>query len=104
MKRIEKARRRPLLGTEACSVSMLKKTASPGSSSHPMMGKALRSASMSGRSVSAPSGNHLAFPSMNVRGISHGPRCEPATNSSVADRGTGSTGIHTLQVWLPSML
>ena len=53
---------------------------------------------MSGRSASVPSGNHFASPSMNVRGISQGPRCEPATNSSVDSRGTGSTGIQTLQV------
>ena len=31
---------------------------------------------------------------MNVRGISQGPRCEPATNSTVDSRSTGSTGIH----------
>ena len=53
---------------------------------------------MSGRSSSAPSGNHFASLSMNVRGISHGPRCEPATNSSVAVRETGSTGSHTEHV------
>jgi hypothetical protein len=41
---------------------------------------------------------------MKVRGISQGPRCEPATNSSVASRGTGSTGIQKLTFCKPSML
>ena len=59
---------------------------------------------MSGSSSRVPSGNHLASVSMNVRGISHGPRCEPATNSSVDSRDTGSTGIQTEQVWEPSTL
>ena len=83
---------------------MLKKTASPGSSSQPMISYAARSLSMSGRSSSAPSGNHFASLSMNVRGISHGPRCEPATNSSVAARETGSTGSHTEHVCVPATL
>ena len=83
---------------------MWKKTASPGSSSQPTIGKAGRSASMSGRSARLPSGNQRACPSMNVRGMSHGPRCEPATNSSVDERETGSTGIQTLQVCDPSTL
>ena len=41
---------------------------------------------------------------MNERGISHGPRCDAATNSSVECRATGSTGIHMLQFWKPSTL
>ena len=60
--------------------------------------------SMSGSSASEPSGNHFAWPSRNVRGMYHGPRCEPATNSSVDARGTGSTGIHMLTFWRPSTL
>lgn len=83
---------------------MWKKTASPGSSSQATIRNALRSASMSGSSSRLPSGNHFARLSMNVRGISHGPRCEPAMNSSVDSRSTGSTGSHMLQVWLPAML
>ena len=66
--------------------------------------KASRSASMSGSSSRLPSGNHFAWSSMNVRGISHGPRCEPATNSTVDSRSTGSTGIHIEQFWKPSTL
>ena len=68
------------------------------------MRKRSGSASMSGSSSRLPSGNHFASLSMNVRGISHGPRCEPATNSSVDSRATGSTGIHMLQVCVPSTL
>ena len=41
---------------------------------------------------------------MKLRGISQGPRCEPATNSSVEWRRTGSTGIHMLQFSVPSTL
>ena len=59
---------------------------------------------MSGSSSRLPSGNHFASLSMNVRGISHGPRCEPATNSSVEARSTGSTGSHMLHVCAPSTL
>ena len=49
-------------------------------------------------------GNHLACASMNERGMSQGPRCEPATNSSVEARLTGSTGIQKLTFCAPSML
>ena len=105
-KRTENARRRrsPPTPPDACSVSMWKNTASPGSSSQPRMRQRERSASMSGRSARLPSGNHLAWLSRKVRGISQGPRCEPATNSSVASRATGSTGIHMLQFMRPSTL
>lgn len=45
----------------------------------------------------------------NVRGVYQGPRavpssCEPATNSRVDSRGTGSTGHHMLTFSLPSTL
>ena len=105
-KRTENARRRrsPPTPPDACSVSIWKNTASPGSSSQPRMRQRERSASMSGRSARLPSGNHLAWLSRKVRGISQGPRCEPATNSSVASRATGSTGIHMLQFMRPSTL
>ncbi len=55
MKRTEKARRRrsPPTPPAACSASMWKNTPSPGSSSQPTIGKASRSASMSGRSSQA---------------------------------------------------
>ena len=45
----------------ACKVSIWKQTMSPGSSAQPRIGNAARSASMSGRSVSEPSGNHRAW-------------------------------------------
>jgi hypothetical protein len=38
---------------------------------------------------------------MKLRGISHGPRCEPATSSSVDARLTASTGIQTLTFLMP---
>ena len=59
---------------------------------------------MFGRSASVPSGNHFAWASMKERGMSHGPKCEPATNSRVEARLTGSTGIQKLTFCLPSML
>ena len=59
---------------------------------------------MSGSSCRLPSGNQRASLSMKVRGISQGPRCDPATNSSVACRLTGSTGIHRLHVSAPATL
>ncbi len=100
----ENARRRRVAPPAACSVSMWKNTASPGSSSHARISNPSRFASMSGSSASEPSGNHFACWSMNVRGISHGPRCDPATNSTVDSRSTGSTGIHIEQFWKPSTL
>jgi hypothetical protein len=51
-----------------------------------------------------PSGNQRASCVMKVRGISQGPRCEPATNSSVECRRTGSTGIQKLTFCRPSTL
>ena len=60
------------------------------------MSNALRSASMSGSSARLPSGNQRASWLRKVRGISHGPRCEPATSSRQPASGTGSTGIHAL--------
>ena len=66
----------------ACRVSMWKNTASPGSSAQPTIGAVARS--ISGSSSRLPSGNQRAWSSMNERGISQGPRCDPATNSSVA--------------------
>ncbi|MNN99539.1 hypothetical protein D3C81_2192090 [compost metagenome] len=83
---------------------MWKNTASPGESSQPRICQALRSASISGKSARLPSGNHCAWLSRKLRGISHGPRCEPATNSRVDSLATGSIGIHMLQFWRPSML
>ena len=74
----------------------------PAASSQPRIGNSLRRASMSGRSASVPSGNHFACESMNERGISQGPRCDPATNSRVDARLTGSTGIQKLDV-LPAL-
>jgi len=68
------------------------------------IGNSSRRASISGRSARLPSGNHFAWESMNERGMSHGPRCEPATNSSVEARLTGSTGIQKLAFWTPSTL
>ena len=68
------------------------------------VGKAWRFASMSGKSASVPSGNHLACAPMKLRGMSHGPRCDPATNSKVDSRRTGSTGIQKLTFWFPAML
>lgn len=59
---------------------------------------------MSGNSCSVPSANHFACPSLNVRGMYHGPRWEPFTNSSVLSRGTGSMGIHMLRFRRPSTL
>ena len=41
---------------------------------------------------------------MKERGISHGPRCDPATNSNVDSRFTGSAGIQKLTFWRPSTL
>ena len=70
-------RRVPPTPPAACSVSMWKNTTSPGSSSHPITRKRSGSASISGSSASDPSGNHLAWPSRNERGMNHGPRCEP---------------------------
>lgn len=83
---------------------MWKNTASPGSSAQPRMRNRPGSVSMSGSSSRLPSGNHFASASMKVRGMSHGPRCEPATNSSVDPRPTGSTGIHMLHACAPSTL
>ena len=83
---------------------MWKAITSPGATGQPMIGKRSRAASMSGRSARLPSGNHLAWLSMKVRGISQGPKCEPATNSSVEWRRTGSTGIQKLTFCRPSTL
>ncbi|MNG26932.1 hypothetical protein D3C84_1119810 [compost metagenome] len=83
---------------------MWKNTASPGSSSQPRIFQRERSASMSGRSARLPSGNQRAWLSRKLRGMSQGPRWEPATNSSVDSRATGSTGIHMLQFCFPSTL
>jgi hypothetical protein len=83
---------------------MWKNTASPGSSSQPMTLNCSGSASMSGSSVSEPSGNQRAWPSRNDRGMYHGPRWEPATNSSVDALGTLSTGNHMLAFRRPSTL
>ncbi len=41
-------------------------------------------------------GNQFAFPAKNVRGMSHGPRCVPASTSKQAPTGTGSTEIQAL--------
>ena len=60
------------------------------------MSNADRLASMSGSSARLPSGNQRASPSRNVRGISHGPACDPATSSRLPSPGTGSTGIQAL--------
>ena len=105
-KRTDSTRRRcvPATPPAACSVSMWKNTASPGSSSQPRIVKSSGRPSMSGSSASVPSGNHLAWSSRNERGMNHSPRCEPATNSSVDSRGTGSTGNHMLAFWRPSTL
>ena len=51
---------------------------------------------MSGSSARLPSGNQRASLRRNVRGISQGPRCEPATSSRHPSAGTGSTGIQAL--------
>ena len=84
---------------------MLKATASPGSSGQPRISKAERSASTSGTSPNAPSSNTSARSSKNERGMYQVPEaCEPATNSSVLSRGTGSSGIQNETVWEPSML
>jgi hypothetical protein len=54
------------------------------------------SASMSGSSATLPSGNQRACRVRNVRGISRGPRCEPARSSRLPPSGTGSTAIQAL--------
>ncbi len=82
---------------------MLNATASPGCIAQPRIGNASRSASMSGTSSSVPSSNTSALPARNERGMNHAPLCVPATNSGVADRETGSSGIQNEIVWLPSM-
>ena len=75
---------------------MWKATTSPGASAQPRIGNCARCASMSGSSARLPSGNQRAWWVMKVRGISQGPRCEPARNSSVLGRATGSAGIQKL--------
>ena len=85
-------RRSPSTPPEACSASMWKAITSPGSSAQPRMVRCSRVASMSGISCRLPSGNHLAWWSMKLRGISHGPRCELATNSSVECGAPGPAG------------
>ena len=91
------------LPAAACSVSMLNATASPGCSSQPRILNADRSASTSGTSSSVPSSNAKPSPEKNERGMNHAPEFDPATNSSVLSRGTGSSGIQNDTVWLPSM-
>ena len=88
-KRTDRTRRRwgPATPPAACSVSMWKNTASPGSSSQPRIVKSSGRPSMSGSSASVPSGNHLAWSSRNDRGMNHSPRWEPATNSQRRLRG-----------------
>ena len=83
---------------------MLNATASPGSIAQPMIGQAERSASMSGTSSRAPSSNTIAVPFTNERGMYHLPSAwEPATNSRVLGRSTGSRGIQKDTVCVPSM-
>ena len=83
---------------------MLNATASPGSIAQPTIGHASRSASTSGTSSSAPSSNTIAVPFTNERGMYHLPSaCEPATNSSVLGRATGSSGIQYETVCVPSI-
>ena len=84
---------------------MLNATASPGSSSQPRIVCAPRSASTSGTSSKAPSSKTSARSSKKLRGMYHvRDACEPATNSSVLSRGTGSSGIQNETVSKPSML
>jgi len=95
VKRTDSTRRRPLpTPAAACSASVWKKTASPGSSPQPMMSRLLRLALVSGKSARRPPGNHFASFDMKDRGISQGPRCEPLTNSRIAARETGPIGAH----------
>ena len=54
---------------------------------------------MSGTSSSVPSSNTSALPAKNERGMNQAPLCVPATNSGVADRETGSSGIQNEMVW-----
>ena len=81
---------------------MLNATASPGSSSQPTIGRPSRSASTSGTSSSVPSSN-AASPEKKRAACTTSPACDPATNSSVLSRGTGSSGTQNDTVWLPSM-
>ncbi len=58
---------------------------------------------MSGTSTRSPSSNTSAAFETKVRGMYHVPdACEPATNSSVFSRATGSTGIQKETFWWPS--
>ena len=82
---------------------MLKATASPGCIAQPRIEKASRSASTSGTSSSAPSSKTIAVFFTNERGMYHLPVCEPATNSSVDSRATGSSGIQNETVCAPSI-
>ena len=90
----------------AWSVSMLKATASPGSSAQPRIVEGVAvGLDVRASSPKAPSSNTSARSSKNERGMYQVPdACEPATNSSVLSRGTGSSGIQNETVWEPSML
>ena len=58
---------------------------------------------MSGTSSSSPSSKTSAVCEMKVRGMYQVPAaCEPATNSSVLSRATGSTGIQKETFCRPS--
>ena len=84
---------------------MLKATASPGPSSQPRIVCAARSASTSGTSAKAPSSNTSGRSSKKLRGMYQVREAwEPATNSSVLSRGTGSSGIQNETVSKPSTL
>ena len=61
-------------------------------------------AEIAGRSANVPSGNHLAWLSWNVRGMYQVPSWDPATNSRVESRLTGSTGNHIEVYNRPSTL
>ena len=84
---------------------MLNATASPGSSAQPRIVCASRSASTSGTSANVPSSKTIGRSSKKLRGMYQvRDACEPATNSSVLSRGTGSSGIQNETVSAPSML
>ena len=101
----ENARRRWREPAAACSVSMLNATASPGASAQPRIVCASRSASTSGTSSNVPSSNTSARSSKKLRGMYQvWLACDPATNSSVLSRGTGSSGIQNETVSEPSTL
>jgi hypothetical protein len=73
--------------TATLTVRKSKKIASPGCRANRRISNAPGPASMSGSSARLPSGNQRASFGQERAGISHGPRCEPASSSRLPPSG-----------------